>query len=264
MAHDSRCASAKTSQCKCGGCGGSLHGWPSALTLTGPDKAPEREARRAAADRDWAEATAPRRFRQRLSRRKGRAAIKAAKVDVIDWLSGSLTAPPSTAAEVESQLIQDLGDLVSTKVFAALCEAAGQNQRKARAEFARNHLFCSLLAATACAMQQVSDDLSKVTTAVAGRLVTYTIGGKQVQNPPFLAEVAAGALAKDMGGLVSSLPVFQQFNQLQRAAQILALLMCPAPDEHEDVVRCCLKPLGEPILSQAVQDKLKQALPEWM
>ena len=72
------------------------------------------------------------------------------------------------------------------------------------------------------------------------------------------------ALVKGMDGLVSNLPVVQQLNQLQRATQILALLMCPAPDEHEEVVRCCLKPLGEPVLSQAVQDKLKQALPEWM
>ena len=106
--------------------------------------------------------------------------------------------------------------------------------------------------------------LSKIPTAVAGRLVTYTIGSKQVQNPPFLADVAAGALVKGMGGLVRNRPVVQQFNQLQRAAQILALLMCPAPDEHEEVVRCCLKPLGEPVLSHAVQDKLKQALPGWM
>ena len=264
MAHDGRCANAKTSQCKCGGCGGSLHGWPSALTLTGPDKAPEREARRAAADRAWAEAAAPRRLRYRLTRRKARAAIKAAMADVIDWLSGSLTGPPLAAAEGETQLIQDLGDLVSTKVFAALCKAAGENQRKARGEFARNHLFCALLAATACAMQHVSDDLDKITAAVAGRLVMYTIGSNQVQNPPFLADVAAGALVKGMDGLVNNLPVVQQFNQLQRAAQILALLMCPAPDEHEEVVRCCLKPLGEPVLSQAVQEKLKQALPEWM
>ena len=264
MAHTGSCANATTSKCNCGGCGGSLHGWPSALTLVGPDKAPEREAVRAAADRAWAEAVAPRRLRVRLTRRKARAAIKAARVDVIDWLSTSLTAPPSTAAEGESQLIQALGDLVSTKVFAALCEAAGENQRKARAEFARNHLFCSLLAATACAMQQVSGDLNRITTAVAGKLITYAIGRKQVQNPPLLTEVAAEALVKGMGGLVNNLPVVQQFNQLQRATQILALLMCPAPDEHEDVVRCCLKPLGAPILSQAVQDKLKQALPEWM
>lgn len=62
----------------------------------------------------------------------------------------------------------------------------------------------------------------------------------------------------------SETSLIQQFNQLQRAAQILALLMCPAPDEHEEVVRCCLKPLGEPVLSHAVQDKLKQALPGWM
>jgi hypothetical protein len=185
-------------------------------------------------------------------------------VDVIDWLSSSLTAPPSTVAEGECQLIQELGDLVSTKVFAALCEAAGENQRKARAEFARNHLFCTLLAATACAMQQVSDDLNKITTAVAGKLITYTISRKQVKNPPFLAEAAAQALVKGMDGLVKAIPVVRQFNQLQRTTQILALLMCPAPDEHEDVVRCCLKPLGEPILSQAVQEKLKEALPEWM
>jgi hypothetical protein len=266
MKHPGSCENAKRPVCQCGVCGGSLHGWPSALMLTTPGKAPEREVMRVAAERAWAEAATPeRRILQKYrNRRKTRAAIKSAKANVIDWLASTLAAPPLTAGEAESQLVQPLGDLVSTKVFAALCEAAGENERNARGEFARNHLFCSLLAASACAMQQVSDDLNNIITKVAGRLTTYMIGDTQVQNSPFLAGVAADALAKGMKGLVNNLPVVQQFSQLQRAAQILALLMCPAPDKHEEVIRCCLKPLGDPIVSQAVQDRLKEAFPGWM
>jgi hypothetical protein len=264
--HPVRCENAKRPVCRCGVCGGSLHGWPYALTLTKPKKAPERADLRVAAEQAWAEAAAPGRsiLQRYRNRRKARAAVKSAKADVIDWLASMLTAPPLTVGQAESQLVQPLGDLVSTKVFAALCEAAGENERKARGEFARNHLFCSLLAASACAMQQVSDDLNNIITVVAGRLTTYMIGDEQVQNSPLLAGIAADTLAKGMKGLVGNLPVVQQFSQLQRAAQILAPLMCPAPDKHEEVIRCCLKPLGAPMLSQAVQDRLKEAFPDWM
>src|SRR5580698_3277680 len=231
MKHPPSCENAKMPVCQCGECGGSLHGWPSALILTSPDKAPERAVIRATAEQAWTEATTTgrsilRRYRGYRDRRKAKAAVKSAKADVIDWLAATLAAPPSTAGAAESQLVQPLGDLVSTKVFAALCEAVGEHDRKARREFAKNHLFCSLLASTACAMQQVSDDLSNFTTQVAGRLVTYMIRDTQVQNPPLLTQVATDALAKGMNGLVSNLPVVQQFSQLQRAAQILALLMC--------------------------------------
>jgi hypothetical protein len=61
-----------------------------------------------------------------------------------------------------------------------------------------------------------------------------------------------------------TLAAAQHFENLQRAVQILTLMMCPAPEKHEDVIRCCLRPLGQPIISAAVQERLKAAMPDWM
>jgi len=263
MAHPASCANAKTAKCNCGICGGSLHGWTGALTLTTPAMAPTRESMRAAAERAWVEATATR-PRFRLTRRKAGAAIDGAKANVVDWLAATLAEPPTTADEAIGQLVQELGDLVSTKVFDAVCDALGAKHRTARVELAKNHFFCSLLAATACAMQQVSDDLNQLAAKIAGHLVTHMIGRKQVENAPLVADVASDELVKGISKLVQSLPIAQHFANIQRAAQILALLMCPAPEKHEEVIRCCLKPLGEPIVSAQVRARLEEALPEWM
>jgi len=218
---------------------------------------------RVAAERAWAEAIAAQ-PRFRLTGRKAGAAIDAAKADVIEWLATALAEPPTTADEVVGQMVKELGDLVSTKVLAAVCNALGAKQRAARVELAKNHFFCSLLAATACAMQQVIDDLNQLAAKIAGHLVTYMIGRKRVENAPLVADVASDELVKGIGTLVQSLPLAQHFASIQRAAQILAFLMCPAPEKHEEVIRCCLKPLGEQIVSAEVQARLQEALPGWM
>lgn len=51
------------------------------------------------------------------------------------------------------------------------------------------------------------------------------------------------------------MPVARNFNDLQRTVRVLAVMTCPAPEKHEAVVRCCLKPLGEPIVSRLAEER---------
>jgi hypothetical protein len=113
------------------------------------------------------------------------------------------------------------------------------NRANKRSELAESHLLCSVLAALACIMQGISDDRDKLTREIATRIVTYFIGRKRINLPPLIVKVAAEATVKAMDKIIQTLAAAQHFDNLQRAARILALMMCPAPEKHEDVVRCC-------------------------
>lgn len=264
MAHTGSCSNAKTRNCRCGGCAGSLHGWKGALALGYPAMAPARESMRTAFEHEWAEASTsvP---ESKLTQRKAAAAVNSAKEEAIDWLSTALTDPPSSVPEAVRQIIEELGDAIAADAPDALDQVLGPGDlAKKRAELAGSHLFCSVLAALACAMRDISDNLDKLTREIATRIVTYFIGRKQISLPPFIVKVAAGATVKAVDKIIQTLAAAQHFDNLQRAVRILALMMCPAPEKHEDVVRCCLNPLGEPILSEVVQERLKATMPDWM
>jgi hypothetical protein len=133
-----------------------------------------------------------------------------------------------------------------------------------RAELAEKHLLCALLAEIACLLQKVRGELSRASKEIAAALLSYYVGRKDIEIPPFVAEVVTGAAAKGMDGLIATAPVVRHFDDLHRAVRILTLMMCPAPEKHEAVVRCALKPLGQPVVSELVQERLKAAMPDWI
>ena len=264
MAHTASCGNASTPECRCGGCAGSQHGWHGALTLAQPAMAADRSASRAAAEHEWAEASTsvP---AHRLTRRKARATVATAKSDIIDWMSTAVADPSTNMPTAVDQLVGDIGDIISTDVLNALCQALGsENQNKIRAELAKNHLFCSLLAALAAAMQKFGADLNKAIGQVTSEITSYLIGRKRVKHTSLITTIVAQAAAKGISQLIQRSPIAQNFKHLELAVRVLAIMMCPAPEKHEEVVRYCLKPLSEPIVNAAVQGRLKAAMPDWM
>jgi hypothetical protein len=260
MAHTASCGNATTRSCRCGGCAGSQHGWTGALALAQPAMAGARAANHRSVERAWVDATKAR-SSQRPTQKRARAAVEAAKGDIEDWLAAALVDPPAAT----KQLVSTVGDIVATDVFDALCEALGpRNTNKMRAELAEKHLFCQLLAEIACLLQVWRDELSRATKRIAGVLLSYYVGRKNIKVSPFVADVVTGAAAKGIDSLVATMPLARHFDDMQRAVRILALMTCPAPEKHEAVVRCALKPLGQPIVSELVQERLKAAMPYWM
>ena len=236
MAHTASCGNATTRTCRCGGCAGSRHGWTGALVLAQPTMAGARTANHRSAERAWADATKPRSSRWPTQKR-ARAAVNGAKDDIEDWLG----------------------------VFGALCEALGhRNNNKIRAELAEKHFFCSLLAEIACSMQTVQGEIDRAAKQITTALLSYYIGQKNIKMSPFLTNVVTEVAAKGIGNLIVNLPAARNFQDLLRAVRILALMTCPAPEKHEAVVRCALKPLGQPVVSELVQERLKTAMPDWM
>lgn len=260
MTHTSSCGNATTRECRCGGCAGSRHGWTGALTLAEPAMAGARADEHRASERAWKDANKPQ-SKQRPTLRRSRAAVDAAKADITEWLATSAVDSPSSLAE----LVESLGNIVSTDVFDALCDALGaKNSNKVRAEYAQKHFFCALLAELACSMQRFKDNLDQAIKKVAASIISYNIAKRTVRIPEFAADAASEAAVEGIHKLIDNMPAVRNFNDLHRAVQILAFMMCPAPEKHEAVIRCCLKPLGAPIIGGIAEERLKAAMPDWM
>jgi hypothetical protein len=164
-----------------------------------------------------------------------------------------------------NQLVAQLGDLVSGEVYTALCQSLGSRDNdRTRGDFAKKHMFCALMAATACSMQRFTDDLDKAAEKIAAKMAATCIGQEKSGFPAYARKIVAQATVDGMAKLVQANPAAQHFDNLRQAVRILAILMCPAPENHREVVTCCIKPLTEPLLTAEVQLRLKEALPDWM
>jgi hypothetical protein len=260
MPHTASCGSATTRECRCGGCAGSRHGWIGARSLAEPTMAGARADKHRDAERAWKDANKPQAKRGPTLKRSG-AAVDVAKADIIDWLAASLVDSPSSLAE----LVEGLGHIVSTDIFDAFCDALGvKNSNKVRVEYAKKHFFCALLAELACSMQEFKNDLDRAIKKVATSVINYSIAKKNIRSSAFVADTTSQATVDGINKLIDNMPVARNFNDLQRAVRVLAVMTCPAPEKHEAVIRCCLKPLGEPIVGQLAQESLKAAMPDWM
>jgi hypothetical protein len=72
--------------------------------------------------------------------------------------------------------------------------------------------------------------------------------------------VAVRVAVRSSWRLIMQLPVFSQIDNLLRIVRIAAVLVCPAPDRHEDVLRNCLYPLGGDVISAATEKRLEELL----
>jgi hypothetical protein len=260
MPHTASCGNATTPICSCGGCGGTQHGWSGAIQLI--REPTERAAKGQAAEGAWAFIAS--RSRSGPSLRKAAAAIATAKSKILDWLATSLGNISPTVPDLETTLVEAVGETISKDVFDALCKALESgNDIKTRALYAQNHLFCSVLAEVACSLQEVRDNLDQAIKHITLSLLTYEIGMKETTNPDAVANAVANAAVKSIDRLIETTPVARHFDDLQRAVRILALLSCPSPARHPAVLRCALQPLGEPLVSKLIQDRLRIAIPDW-
>jgi hypothetical protein len=120
MAQAASCGNATTRECRCGGCAGSLHGWTGALSLAEPTMVGGRADEYRVWERARKDANKPQSKRGPTLRRS-RAAVDAAKADIIDWLAASVVDSPPSPAE----LVESLGNIMSTDVCNALCNSLG-------------------------------------------------------------------------------------------------------------------------------------------
>ena len=237
MAHTSRCGSARTDpkKCRCS-CGGDAHGggaFGSINTASGPTAAVRTLTRD---EVDSRETTTSKSSPSKGG--KDRTVID----QIVDWL----TANPTVKDQVDS--IAEIVGAQSVKAFNQYGHATSWPQLKL------NHFLCGLLASLACAIDEFKQQLDRV----PDRVISLILGSR---NGLTLDAVAVRVAVHAAWRLISQLPVFGQVDNLLRATRIAAVLTCPDPDAHEEVLRYCLCPLGGNVISEVTEEEIRDHLP---
>lgn len=241
MAHTSRCSNARTDRCNCS-CNGTLHGGSTSLArITGTCQIASSGA---SFDR-----------RSTVARRgKRHAAMSRAKTEIENWLAAAAASPPDSVLAVTEQTIGMISDAVAGAVVNVL-------KRNGYQWTAADHVVCEFLAAAAHAMQEVQDRLEQ---AVA-HMVSAVLTAREREHRPLIPEPLATVAAQAAVNALMKLSAVRQFDDLLRATRILAIMTCPAPEDHRAVVLYCLNPLRKDILSHAISQELTDSLPKgWM
>jgi hypothetical protein len=237
MAHTGRCAGAKTDvrKCRCS-CGGLLHG--------GADGTPTF----AGASPSWSTGSGAARGEGSAPIISGppeaRSPIDEALSEIADWLAKN----PSVKEQAEA-----IADIVGEQAVKVLTE---HGYALTRRELTSSHFICAVLAAIARAIDEFQKQLDKV----PDRVISLITGRGSV-----FGDVAVHVTVRYSWRAISGLPIFGQVSTLLRATRIAAILTCPALDQHAEVVRFCLYPLAEELISAATLQRLREFLPQgWL
>jgi hypothetical protein len=258
MTHPAACEAARLHKCECSYCGGTLHGWPYRLTLAREHS----DTFHYAAERSW-EAANQKKNGKKPTKKKLEAISDIAVSNIIDALSEIITQGSTTpTADI---LAQKIGGIVSSKAIDVVNGSLGLRERRRRQKLQADHFWCDILASMACALDKVGALTDKVPEYAAARV----LDPKRADRPPAAEEVVVQLAAKTIWNeicsqitakLLVNLPVIRQVQDLSRAIRILAILMCPAPENHRIVIQCCVKPMEESILSPAIKEQLIRLL----
>jgi len=165
--------------------------------------------------------------------------------------------------DTTDEIVESVGNLVANKVASRLEDRLGSVSQDRRIQLT-NHLWCDLLSAIACGIKNFQSELEKV-PKYAATLIINSRTGEQRAIDKFLIRLAVRVAWKSLMEL-SPLPSTQN---LLRATRILAIFICPAPEDHKQVTKCCLDPLaaseGGAIIKEETKKKLLEVLPpEWL
>jgi len=254
MTHTPACENARSHVCKCGGCGGALHGWPDGLRLAQPSRAAQRASFRADADSKWSAAT--KRRARRLSIRRKAAATDQVKADIIDWIAVVIEADSPDA--LTESIAETLGNHLANHVMPQM-DAEADDRRKLR-KTAADHFCCELLAQLACAMDRTGDAFDSMPEQIAKAICAARASDGRARMEEAITEIAVKAMLDG----IKKLPPVRHLQDLSRATKILAVLTCPAPEKHRSVVACCVVPMERDIISAEAKEKLVKLLPaDW-
>ena len=269
--HHPGCERAIQHKCVCE-CNGIHHGWQSRLEYIREPSGNAREAFKENANQRWVDAHTGQ-TRRRPSKRKKAAATDIAESDIMDWMandlsrapreerSSSIGGPPRDTAD---QVVESVGNIVANKVSRELEGRLAPMSREHRAQIT-SHLWCDLLAAIACGIKKLQNQLNKVPTYATAAI----IASRRTENRAIDEFLIRLAVHTAWNSLLKLSPIPGQINELLRATRILAIFICPAPEDHKEVATCCLDPLAkngaEGLIKEATRRKLIEVLPpEWL
>ncbi|WP_155357998.1 hypothetical protein [Acrocarpospora macrocephala] len=215
-----------------------------------PSPAARQEARDRS-DSDWA-ATQPPRGRREPSRRRKAAATDSATVDLVDWLSENPDA---------IERIQEVGNILAGPVIQELDKRFGGGKpREARRRLTK-HFWCDLLIALADAVGKFSKALDRIPEYVT----TVIMQSRETERRSPLLEALVGLAVRTAWEPIRSMVHTTGIEELQRTCRILAVLICPASEDHKAVQDGALLPLAKEGLLETSKERLEQVFPaDWV
>lgn len=282
--HNGSCANATGHQCKCGGCGGALHGWQGWVDLARSDDA--RDRRRGQLEgklgRD------PRSGKLRSNRANRGHVADLARLDITDWLAARNNDPGSNQTggrpdierepagrrsdattglvgqrrESSSELTAQLSDLDLVEQFgrqltkdtwpkiANDLDTNITDAAKIRKQLA-HHTWCDLLIALVRLVESATR-LTNEIRAKAEEAITRMIlkSSKQDERRQITERILGTVVGRVLTALtaatVAHVPMLQLLTgeKALRALRILAVFACPAPEDHAEVRKHALEPLA--------------------
>jgi hypothetical protein len=174
-------------------------------------------------------------------RRTRRTVLRDAKEQLGNLLDSVVdVAPVNSTADLVSAVDQDAAGQIADAMTASL-KANGWGPSKWR-----SHQMCAALAATAHAMEAYEDQAKDLIT----HGVTTALASAGVPGP--VADIAARTA---LDALMKLTP-YRHWDDIRRGLQFLAVALCPAMENHPEVVEYCLQPLASERLSDALQEEL--------
>lgn len=252
MTHNASCANAKLHKCNCVGCGGAQHGWQGHLDLARQSHAGMRKEFRARVNERWGQ-NRPGSPKARLTRDRRAAAADSAIIDLVDWLA---------CHPQQIELVQSIGDLLAKDVAEHLERSLGSAKWKHARRSFLDHFWCDLLAALAAAIARFNAITDRIPEYAERMILESRALDQRTKIDEVLVRLATQAVWK----LIKRLPPFGQVEEFHRAIRILAILLCPAPENHPAVYHHCVVPLvGEgarELISTETKRRLEEIFPD--
>ncbi|MGV9596788.1 hypothetical protein ACWDR1_08975 [Streptosporangium sandarakinum] len=251
MTHPKSCERAKRHQCRCSDCGGAQHGWPYGLDLARDPSPTGRQEARERSDIAWAN-TPPPKGKRGPSKQRQAAATDSATVDLIEWLSEN----PKVIKR-----IQKVGDLLTGHVIGELDKEFGGDRPRETRRRLTEHFWCDLLIALAEGIEEFFKAMDRIPEYVTAAI----IDSRKAENRSPLLEALVALAVRTAWEPIMGMIHASGIKELQRTCRILAVLICPAPEDHAAVQNGALLPLAKEGMLEISRERLEQVFPtEWV
>ncbi|WP_145812308.1 hypothetical protein [Kribbella amoyensis] len=250
-----------------------------ALIAAVEESGAERRKRRRSLERAWDRLADDRRAKPATV---AQVAVNSGFVDLVDWLADDYRAAVgageesrSTVAQLRAGLVGMVSDAVREEVDKIVGPPGPSRDANPLRLGLADHFWCDLFAAIAQVAQQLQGELDEVPDHIAGLIVRSRQADNNLVRPKrgtpkpvkripledLMVERVVSAAVRTAWAPVQA--IYQAKLQLLiRHAQVLAILICPAPEHHRSVVEYCMHPLfGEEIAGPTVE-RIKRALYE--
>jgi hypothetical protein len=174
-------------------------------------------------------------------RRTRRTVLRDAKDQLGNLLDAVVdVAPVNSALDLVSAVDQDAAGQIADAMAASLKANSWRPGKW------RRHQMCAALAAAAHAMEAGEDRAKDLIT----QGVTTALASAGVPGP------VAGIAARAALDALMKLTPYRHWDDIHRGLQFLAVALCPAMENHPEVVEYCLQPLASEHLSDVLQQEL--------